>query len=278
MTFDLLIAVIAAIGFGWSYYRLFRGTGLIIGVVLEIVIGIAVLNFPAMGIWVALAFGVSAFVIEFRHQRQRKAYLNAEMTFEGGGIRRGLTPVQAGVLFERSDNELLQLGLIEALNAGTIVPQEGDEIGFRLAEHLRVGDAVINPAEKREARKQAGREANQVISGTDDILLELVRQNEGKPLSEMDAGIWLERVAEETGFAMTGFDLMQTKSYYDAWISHRLMGVAGDHFEAEEYLGWMLLADMAEILDEGAIAAVAKKVRLEWLGDGSGEWLDVLRG
>ncbi len=54
------------------------------------------------------------------------------------------------------------------------------------------------------------------------------------------------------------------------------MGVAGDHFEAEEYLGWMLLAEMTGILDAGAISAVAGKINPEWLPDGMalGEWLE----
>ncbi len=187
MNLDLIVAVIAAIGFGWCYYRLFKGTGLLFGVVLELVIGMAVLNFPVVGIWVALGLGIAAFGLEVRHHQQRKAYLGAQMTYEGGGIRRGLTPVQAGVLFERSEGEVLELGLVEALGAGTIELQKRGEIGFRLADHLRMGEAIINPVEKREARKQAGREAFQVISGTDDILLELVRQQEGKRLGEIEA-------------------------------------------------------------------------------------------
>lgn len=268
MIINLIISIIAAVGFGWCYYRLFKGTGLVIGVVLEILVGLAVLKFPGVGIWVALGLGVLAFLLEYRRYRQRKLYLSGRMTFEGGGIRRGLLPVEVGKLYERADGEIIQLGLIEALGAGTIALQEGDVIGFRLAEHLRVGDEMINPVEKREARKKAGRDAFQVISPTDDVLLELVRQHEGKPVAEIKANIWLEKVAEETEFAMTGFDLEQTLEYYDAYITHRLMGVAGDHFDAEEYLGWMVLADQVRILEAKAVAAVAGKIKPDWLPAG----------
>jgi hypothetical protein len=274
---NLIIAVIAAVGFGWSYYRLFKGTGLVIGVVLEIVVGLAVLKFSGVGIWAALGLGITAFLLEVRHHRQRKQYLSGRMTFEGGGIRRGLSPVEVGMLFRRSNGEILQLGLIEALGEGTIRLLEGDGVGFKLADHLRISSQMINPVEKREARKKAGRDALQVISPTDDILLELVRQYEGKPAREMPANIWLEKVKEETEFAMTGFDLEQTLEYYDAFITHRLMGVAGDHFEADEYLGWMLLAEQARILEPKAVAAVAGKIKPDWLPEGDlREWLDEL--
>lgn len=275
MNINLMAAAIAAVGFGWSYYRFFKGTGLLIGVALELVIGLGVLSYPSVGTWVAVGFVILAFVAEVRHQRHRKNYLSARMTFEGGGIRRGLTPVQVGMLFERPDEEILQLGLVEALGNGLIGLKDGEKFGFQLAEHLQVGDEIINPAERREARKEAGRQAFQVISANDDILLETIRQHEKRPLGELKPSIWLEKTAEETEFAMTGFDQDETLSYYDAWISHRLMGVAGDHFEAEEYLGWMVLADQVGILDNEAIAAVAGKIRPDWLPEGEnlGAWL-----
>ena len=45
MNYSIVFAVIAAMGAGWSYYRFFRGTGLLAGILLELVVGLAVLQF-----------------------------------------------------------------------------------------------------------------------------------------------------------------------------------------------------------------------------------------
>jgi hypothetical protein len=275
MNLNLIVAVIAAVGFGWCYYRVFNGSGLVIGLVLELVVGLAVLNFPGAGIWVALGLGVLAFLLEVRQYRRRKKWAGSQMVFEGGGIRRGLSPVQVGVLFERPDADLIQLGLVEALEAGTVTIQPGEEINLSLAEHLRAGEELLNPGEKREARKTAARAALQIVTPNDDILLELVRQHEGESLSSLAAGIWLEKVVEKTEIEMSGFDLDETISYYDAFISHRLMGVAGGHFDAEDFPAWTALARMTGVLDEKAVAAVLEKIHPAWLppGERLTDWL-----
>ncbi|MBN2045481.1 MAG: hypothetical protein JW757_10710 [Anaerolineales bacterium] len=275
MNLDLVVAVIAAVGFGWCYYRLFKGTGLIIGLALELLVGLAVLNFPDAGIYAALGLGIAAFLFEVRHYRSRKKWAGSRMTFEGGGIRRGLSPVQVGILFDRPESELIQLGLVEALEAGTVSLQDGDEVRFSLAEHLQVGEELLNPLERRETRRQAARKAFQIIAPNDDVLLELIRQHEEKPVGSLPAKIWLEKTAERTEFEMTGFDVDQTITYYDAFISHRLMGVAGGHFDADDFPAWTALAGMTGILDAQSLAVVQENIRPAWLppGQGLSEWL-----
>ena len=199
------------------------------------------------------------------------------MAYEGGGIRRGLNPIQVAVLLKQPDREVLQLGILEALTAGKIKLLPGEEIKFALADHLAVEE--LNPRDRREGRQRAGLEAFQVISAVDDVLLELIRQHQGQAIGSLQPDIWLAQLSDNTDLAISGFDREQTVEYYDAFMSHRLMGVSGGHFKAEEYLGWLVLAGQAGVLSKAAVDVVAEQINPDWLPDGIslGAWLEKLK-
>ncbi len=278
MMIDLLVALGAAAAFGGSYYRLLRGTGLLIGGLLEVLVGLAVLSLPQAGNFLAGGLILGAAISELVYQQRRKAYPGAVLVYEGGGIRRGLTPVEVGTFWDIPETDKLALGMIELLQKGFVTPLRGDQVGFKLTDSIEVSGEIVNPKAKRLARKAAARKESQILNETEDILLELLRQHNGQPISSLTVDVWAEQLKNQVEFAMGGFDPEKTCEYYDDFITHRLNGVAAGHFTPDDYTGWMALAWVNEVIPAESLRAVIQKNRPAWLlpGESYDIWLERL--
>jgi len=276
---SFVMPLLASVAFGWCYFRLLRGTGIPAGSLLGAAAAGFVLLYPAAGKILTGILIAAAVVVEVDFQRRRKAYQASEMIFEGGGIRRGLTPAAVGALFDLPVENLLPVGLLELLQKGLIATNsDHGRLSFQPAELIRVDREIINPAEKMKIRKAAARVASLVLTSTEDILIELISQQGDQPVSAKSAQVWAYQLAQQTESDMGGFDREKTKVYYDAFITHRLNGVAAGHFKADEYTGWMALARALGMLDSAALMAVVRQSRPAWLGDAQDllAWLDLV--
>ena len=276
---SIWIPLLASAAFGWCYYRLLRGTAIPAGSLLGAATAYFVLVYPQAGKILTGVLVAAAVVIEIDFRRRRNAYQGSEMVFEGGGIRRGLTPPEVGALFELPEDALLTVGLVELLDKGLIeYEQRAGAFTFQVSDVVRLGGEILNPAEKMRARKAAARAANQVLTSTEDILIELIGQQEGQPVSELSSQVWARQLRAESAAALGGFDPEKSKEYYDAYITHRLTGVAAGHFRAADYTGWMTLAWAMGMLTSPALKEVVKRTRPEWLHEDENllSWLEGL--
>lgn len=276
---SFLIPLLASAAFGWCFYRLLRGTAIPAGSLLGAATAYFVLVYPQAGKILTGILVAAAVVIEIDFQGRRKAYQGSEMVFEGGGIRRGLTPPEVGGLFDLPNAALLTVALVELLGKGLIQSEKRDgAFTFRVADVIRLDREILNPAEKMRARKAAARAANQVLTSTEDILIELIGQHEGQTASELSAQVWAQQLRTESVTALGGFDPEKSKEYYDAYITHRLNGVAAGHFRAADYTAWMALARALGMLTSPALKSVVQRTRPEWLREGEDllSWLDEL--
>jgi hypothetical protein len=214
---------------------------------------------------------------EIIYQRRRRTFQAVGMVYEGGGIRRGFTPVEVGILLDLTEDKLLILGLIELLQKEFLVTTVGNEITVEIAELLAVSGEILNPKDRRQARKAISRDQAQILTDAEDVLLELIRQHQGKPISTLAPGVWVEELSTSLEWAMGGFDLQQTREYYDAYITHRLNGVVAGHFQAEEYVGWMAIARFNSIIPPESLNTMIQKTRPAWLpGESFDKWLNLL--
>jgi len=278
---SIWIPLLASTAFGWCYYRLLRGTGIPAGSLLGAATAYFVWVNPLAGKIMTGILAAAAVVIEIDFQRRRKNYQGSEMVFEGGGIRRGLMPPEVGALFGLPDDALLMVGLVELLQKGLISYQkQAGALVFRLADVIRLDREVLNPAEKMRARKAAARAANQVLTSTEDILIELIGQSEDQPVGALPAQVWAGQLRTQSVDAVAGFDPGKTKDYYDAYITHRLNGVAAGHFKADDYTSWMALALVMGMLTTPALMAVVRGTQPAWLQEGEDllSWLEELSG
>lgn len=96
-----LVFVIQLVLIGISFFRLTRGTGWTLFVMLAIVAAIIV-GVTAAGhlLIIAVLLGTQIW-LELRMWRGKKGYLPPVISVEGGGIKRGLTAPEAAVLLER---------------------------------------------------------------------------------------------------------------------------------------------------------------------------------
>ena len=77
---------------------------------------------------------------------------------------------------------------------------------------------------------------------------------------------------------VAGFDPEKSREYYDAYITHRLNGVAAGHFAADDYTAWMALALALGMLESAPLKAVVRGNRPDWLAEDEDllSWLEAL--
>ena len=240
---NLVIPLLASVAFGWSYFRILKGTGIPVGSLLGAGTAAFVMFNPIPGRVLTAILLLAAIGVEIDFHRRKRNFNEAEMQYEGGGIRRGLSPVKVGTLFQLKPADLFLVGLTQLLQKEMVsYSKHEDEILFRLSDGMRLENEIINPAEKKRTRKLSAQKAGKVLTSDEDILLELIEQYEGQPVRSIPNQVWVDRLKAQALEDLEGFKLEKTVEYYDAYITHRLNGVAVGHFSANDYIDWMALA------------------------------------
>ena len=277
---NFMFPLLASTAFGWCYYRLLKGTGIPVGSLIGAGAAAFVMFNPVPGKVLTGLLVFAAIGVEINFQRRKRQFGGGEMVFEGGGIRRGLSPVKAGVLLKLEPRELLLVGLVQMLQKGLVSYSVSDGgLYIRLTESMRVESEIINPAEKKRNRKLSAQRSGKLLSTDEDILLELVEQSEGEPVGSLPIQVWVDRLKTETLEDLEGFRLEKTIEYYDAYITHRLNGVAVGHFDANDYVDWMSLAYAAGELKTDPLINLVKETRPGWLAPDEDlyNWLATLK-
>ncbi len=262
---NFVVPLLASAAFGWIYYRLLKGTGIPVGSLLGAGTAAYVMFYPVPGRVLTGVLVLAAIGVEIDFQRRRRKFAGSEMVYEGGGIRRGLSPAKAGALFQLTDEDLFLVGLVQLLQKGFITySMDGQGVYIQLEEEMLVGD-VINPVERKQKRKQSAQQVGELLTPDEDILLELIGQHEGEPASSIPTKVWVDRLKAQTLEGVEGYKLDKTVEYYDAYITHRLNGVAVGHFSFNDYIDWMALAFVMEVLNTDPLVELVKNSRPDWL-------------
>ena len=83
---------------------------------------------------VVMLIGMSA---QYFRSRKKQVYLPAVARFEGGGIKRGLTPPEAAALLGKPIQTILGLVIVGLLRKGFLHPQSGEDFVFQVAPEMR---------------------------------------------------------------------------------------------------------------------------------------------
>lgn len=248
--------------------KLLRGSGRLLGVVLAIILGGLAWVYPAAGT-VALVLLSSALVgVVILEHSQKKDVAHSQLIFEGGGIRRGLTPVEVGTLLEVSPGDLLVVSVSALLQKGILERVDQGLVGLRVKPLFQTGRDVINPAERTAARKKAARDHSKVLSVEEELLLELFWQHIPPSSEKFPIQLWVEKAIQECNLKLGGYDRSQSKVYYHNYMAHRFEGVEKGFFQRDEYVPWMVLDIFAHTQDEAFLLDMIEKTRPAWLHEG----------
>ena len=234
-----LWAIVMFVLLGIFFFRLTRGTGCVLYVILLVILAIAWAASPALA---ALGFPVLlvVWILVGRSQAARKrSYLPAIASTPGAGIKRGLTVPEAAVIMEVPLGRVLTLVIFGMLKKGLLTQVQ--------AQPLMVQPGAPYAGD-REARREAAKAAGSVIRGYEQEFLDALAAAPGKPVEEVDFKKPMKELINGTVARMAGFDVDQTREYYKsimskAWADAKQIGDLNMRSQfVDDNLLWMMMA------------------------------------
>lgn len=250
-TTRFILGAVVMIMFAFLFFRFSGGTGFSLFAILGG--GILLLLFISP-ISALVAPVIVAPLIAFNEgslKKKRKTYLPAIAQVEGGGIKRGLTAPEAGVLIEMPLNKVLTLVLFGLLEKGVIEVTKDDPLTVEVAQDFQVlSNKALNTAkDHRQQRRKVAQEKGTIIHAYEDGYLTLIERNHGKAVRDIDFSKPTELLIKATAAKMKGFDLSDTQEYYRRVIDRAMeQASALGEVEAREqyldkYLPWVMMND-----------------------------------
>lgn len=237
--------------FGIAFRRFTGGTGGCLGLFLIGAIFVHAAEAPRVHffgwpLWILAFVGIETLV-----RRRRRRYLPAIATTEGGGIKRGLTAPEAAVVLELPLGKVLTLALFGLLKKGVLVQTDADPLSVEPARAFAIPSP--RPLEARQRFwREAAEKAGVVLHAYEMDLLEDLVGSHGKPVHEVVFSRGLERLVKGAVQRMSGFDLDETRQYYErivsrAWSEAESLGEVEARQEAvDRNLEWMMIDEHFE--------------------------------
>lgn len=251
------------LGLFWLTWIYRRGVPMGGGRLLGVLLGLVALIAATLPLGVALVMGVLAAAEFFwwlrGRQGRRRDYTPARARFEGGGIKRGLTAAEAGVLLGRPLHLILAVALMEMLQKGLLVQLVDSPFEAGVAGELQTRQQSLNIERRAVLRRAGAQKIGATLHPFEEPLLELLEQEAGKPVSALDFGLAVPALVRHVAGRVAGYGLEETRDYYQrivqrAPVEARTEGVLMKDRQKvfDRNLGWILLnPKCVEILDGG---------------------------
>ena len=250
-TTRFILGAVAMIMFAVLFFRFSGGTGLSVFAILGGGILILLFISPISALIAPVIVAPLVVLNESSLKKKRKTYLPAIAQVEGGGIKRGLTAPEAGVLIEMPLNKVLTLVLFGLLEKGVIEVVKDDPLTVEVAQDFRIlsHTSLSTVKDYRRYRRQVAQQKGTIIHNYEDGYLTLIEQHHGKAVRDIDFAKPTEALIKATAAKMKGFDLSDTQEYYRRVIDRAMeQASALGEVEAREqyldkYLPWVMMND-----------------------------------
>ncbi len=235
---QLVSAIIVLIAFGIIFFTTTRGTGWSVFLVLTIALCIGMYKSPGLHLAlypVLLALGVLAYV--FR-RRRREHYFPAKLCREGGGIKRGLTAVEAAVLLEVPLHKILTMTVFALAKKGVLTIKSKQPLMLE-----------VNGKEKSPGMWLLPGDAPVNLWAYEPGFIKAFKAQHFKPVEEMRLSKPFDQLVKQVVGAMGGFDLAKTRDYYGYIVSRawKQLKAESDYEarfkKADKALDWLMLDD-----------------------------------
>ncbi|MDF1513350.1 MAG: hypothetical protein P1S60_06030 [Anaerolineae bacterium] len=176
-------------------------------------------------------------------------YLPAIAQVEGGGIKRGLTAPEAGIILELPLTKVLLLVIFGMLEKGLIRQTKEDPLTVEVTEDFKVKDRedLKDAGEKKKHRSYIAQQKGTVIHSYEHAFLDLFEDDPETPVKSLKIVGPMQGLANHVAAKMKGFDLSDTQEYYRRVIERAMeqantLGEIGER-EAylDQYLPWVMM-------------------------------------
>ncbi|MBN2391854.1 MAG: hypothetical protein JXR84_14095 [Anaerolineae bacterium] len=250
-TTRFILGAVAMIMFAVLFFRFSGGTGLSVFAILGGGILLLLFISPISALIAPVIAAPLVVLNESSLKKKRKTYLPAIAQVEGGGIKRGLTAPEAGVLVEMPLNKVLTLVLFGLLEKGVIEVKKEEPLTVAVTPDFQVlSNKSLNSAkEQRLHRRRIAQEKGTIIHAYEDAYLTVIEQHHGKAVRNIDFSKPTEMLIKATAAKMKGFDFSDSQEYYRRVIDRAMeQASALGEVEAREqyldkYLPWVMMND-----------------------------------
>jgi len=224
--------------FAILFFMATRGTGWSVFFVLEGLMIFGMVTSPAFHLWlypIMLALLVLGLLVR---ARRKKRYFPAELCVEGGGIKRGLTAVEAAVLLEVPLNKILTMVVFGLAKKGVV--------RVRFDNPLKL--EVTGKGKGKTLWERADGKTVKLRAYEPGFIKEFQAQQQ-LPVEEMDLNRPMDALAKRVVGHTAGFSLQETRAYYRSIVSRAWRQVQSEaDYEArfnrvDKQLSWLMLDD-----------------------------------
>ncbi len=247
----LMGGILAVVMLTFLFFRFSGGTGFSVYFIL-----LAILIFALTETGAALLLSVPVLLFgiggnEYYLSSRKQSYLPALAHVEGGGIKRGLTAPEAAMLLENPLNKVLTLVIFGLLKKRVLEQVEADPLRVAVAPAFDLSKQKLEKVSARnKARRQAAQDAGVVLHTYEHAFLEAIAASPQEPVHKIDFGPAMKELVKHVGKRVVGFDLNETKTYYQRIIERAMreaQSAVGDLPQWEEAVDrnmeWILMGD-----------------------------------
>ena len=190
-------------------------------------------------------------VNEVMLKRRKNKYLPPIAEVEGGGIKRGLTAPEAAVVLEEPLGKVLSLVVFGLLKKGVLVLANEKPFTVTVREPFAM---QMEPKKQRlKLRRERARQEGVALRAYEEAFLDRLEKASGDPpLADLDFTDELQTLVQNTADRLAGFDLSDTREYYQRIIARALKEAEATVPESakasttlDRGLEWILLSESA---------------------------------
>lgn len=217
-----------------------RSTGWSVFLVISVILVVIMYYSPTLHLAlfpVVLALGGLLIGLHVRRSRMKPRYFQAEVCLEGGGVKRGLTAVQAAVVLELPLSRVLTMVVFGLAKKGVL-----EVVGKNPLRVKVLGERDSDFIWKLDDRTLK-------LRSYEPAFLEAFRKSSGIPVHEMTLHEPVEKLLDDVSIQMVSYDLEETRSYYRhivsrAWGQIRAeAGYEARFKRADKDLEWLMIDD-----------------------------------
>ncbi len=230
--------IIVLFTFTMCFMILTRGTGLTLYVIAFAGFIFGMVQSAVFHLWLYPGMLVFALLVYWSRQRRKRSYFPAELCREGGGLKRGLTAVEAAVLLEVPLNKILTMVIFGLAKKQLIEVREEDP--------LRI--AVVGSRQTdRKWRRPDGLDVK--IWPYEFPFLKAFQAQSDKAVEDMKLDDAFDALIKRVVKSMKDFDVKGTREYYRsivtrAWtMVEKEAGYEARYDRLDNHLDWLMMDD-----------------------------------